>query len=311
MDQILLIPTYIAVTASSVSGALERVSFVNAFSGGTLRDSILETLRDGAHFVTALGIIKAWRHNRMITTYHRPQTLDEALALLNQPNTIPLGGGTLLSRTSADSVSVVDLQRLGLDSLRANGSEFVIGATCTLQSLYEDSNCPDPLKTALKLEAPLNIRNAATVAGTIVASDGRSPVVTMLLAMDAKIELRNSKSDSRTSNIGEYLLTRPKGLITAITIPLSVKSAFQFVSKTPADKPIVCAALAQWNSGRTRLTLGGYGATPLLAMDGTEANGLEEAATNAYHEANDEWASAEYRMDTAAVLAKRCLESAA
>ncbi|NUQ86826.1 MAG: hypothetical protein HUU11_19170, partial [Anaerolineales bacterium] len=50
---------------------------------------------------------------------------------------------------------------------------------------------------------------------------------------------------------------------------------------------------------------------PLLAMDGTEANGLEEAATNAYHEANDEWASAEYRMDTAAVLAKRCLESAA
>ncbi|MCC6984988.1 MAG: hypothetical protein IT309_01035, partial [Anaerolineales bacterium] len=90
-------------------------------------------------------------------------------------------------------------------------------------------------------------------------------------------------------------------------IPLNVKTAFQFVSKTPADKPIVGAALAQWNSGRTRLTLCGYGKTPLLAMDGTEADGLQEAAMNACHEADDEWASADYRMDVAAVLAKRCL----
>lgn len=46
----------------------------------------------------------------------------------------------------------------------------------------------------------------------------------------------------------------------------------------------------------------------MLAMDGTEADGLETAAGNAYHEANDEWASAEYRMDVAATLARRCLE---
>ncbi|MCK6568354.1 MAG: hypothetical protein DCC59_12030 [Chloroflexi bacterium] len=247
----------------------------------------------------------------MITTYHRPQTLEEALTLLNQPDTVPLGGGTLLSRPQTDSVSVVDLQRLGLDSLRASGNELQIGATCPLQSLLESEHTPAALKTALKLEAPLNIRNAATVAGTIVAADGRSPFVTMLLAMDVKMNIRYSTSDSRTSNIGEYLLTRPKGLITEIIVPLNVKSAFQFVSKTPADKPIVGAALAQWNSGRARLALCGYGATPLLAMDGTEADGLEEAAMNAYHEADDEWASADYRMDVAATLAKRCLEALA
>ena len=244
----------------------------------------------------------------MISTYHRPQTLDEALALLDQPNTVPLGGGTLLSHSAADSVSVVDLQHLGLDSLRVNGSDFVFGATCTLQSLYEDGNCPDSLKSALKLEAPLNVRNTASVAGTVVSSDGRSPFVTMLLALDAKIDIRVSKTETQTVNLGEYLLTRPKGLVTSVTIPLNTKTAFQFVSKTPADKPVVCAALAQWNSGRSRLTLGGYGATPLLAMDGTEADGLEEAAMNAYHEADDEWASADYRMDVAAILAKRCLE---
>ena len=173
-------------------------------------------------------------------------------------------------------------------------------------------NCPEALKVAIKLEAPINIRNTATVAGTLVSSDGRSPFATSLLAMDAKIEqviLDNSKVDSRVSNIGEFLPLRPANLITKITIPLNAKFAFEFTSKTPADKPIVAAALSQWNSGRTRLALGGYGKSPMLAMDGTEAEGLDAAARNAYHEANDEWASAEYRMDVAATLAKRCLES--
>jgi putative selenate reductase FAD-binding subunit len=245
----------------------------------------------------------------MITTYHRPQTLDEALTLLTQPNTVPLGGGTLLSQPMTDPVAVVDLQHLGLDSLSVNGNELKIGATCTLQSLLESDHHPETLTSAIKLEAPLNLRNTATVAGTLVASDGRSTFVTMLLAMDAKIELRPSREDPLLLNIGEYIPTRPKGLITSISIPLNVKTAFEFVSKTPADKPLVCAALAQWNSGRTRLTLGGYGKSPLLAMDGTEADGIQEAAKNAYHEATDEWASAEYRMDVAATLAKRALEA--
>ncbi len=250
----------------------------------------------------------------MITTYHRPQTLDEALKLLAQPNTFPLGGGTLLSQPTTDPVSVVDLQRLGLDSLRVNGNELQIGATCTLQSLLESKDCLAALKVAIKLEAPINIRNSATVAGTLVSSDGRSPFAASLLAMDAKMTIDQGPKtkdglSSSVLGLGEFLPLRPSGLITSITIPLNVKFAFEFVSKTPADKPLVAAALSQWKSGRTRLVLGGYGKSPILAMDGTEAEGLDAAARNAYHEANDDWASAEYRMDVAATLAKRCLES--
>ncbi len=243
----------------------------------------------------------------MITTYHRPQKLEEALNLLTQPNTVPLGGGTLLTQPTTDSVQAVDLQALGLDSLTKKGNDLEIGATCTLQSLLENENCPETLKTAIKLEAPINVRNAATVAGTLVASDGRSPFATALLAMDAKISVASEQSS--VISLGEFLPLRPRGLITAITIPLNTKFAFEFVSRTPADKPIVCAALNQWSSGRTRLALGGYGKSPMLAMDGTESEGIESAARNAYHEANDEWGSAEYRMDVAAVLAKRCMEA--
>ena len=246
----------------------------------------------------------------MITTYHRPQTLDEALALLTQPDTHPLGGGTLLSHPTTASVQVVDLQALGLNSLTKNGNNLELGATLTLQALLESEHCPTALKSALKLEAPLNIRNAATVAGTLIACDGRSTFANVLLAMDAKVTVSSKQNAEETINIGDLLPLRDQvrgKLITKVVLPLNVKFAFEYVSKTPADKPIVCAALAQWNSGRTRLTLGGYGKSPILAMDGTEADGIEVAARNAYHEAQDEWASAEYRMDVAAVLAKRCL----
>jgi CO/xanthine dehydrogenase FAD-binding subunit len=250
----------------------------------------------------------------MITAYHRPKTLDEALTLLTGPNRTPLGGGTLLSKPGTDPVEAVDLQSLSLNSIKKSGHNLQVGATVTLQQLLEFDDCPEALKTALKLEAPLNLRNAATVAGTIVACDGRSTFACVSLALDAKLEtmkLDNLKVDSRTSNIGDFLPLRSLdgALITSIVIPLNATLAFDYVSRTPADKPIVCAALAKWNSGRTRLALGGYGKSPMLAMDGTEAEGIETAARNTFHEATDEYGSAEYRMDVAATLAKRCMDS--
>jgi CO/xanthine dehydrogenase FAD-binding subunit len=247
----------------------------------------------------------------MITQYHRPRTLDEALTLLTQPDTVPLGGGTLLSHGSADPVRAVDLQLLGLDSLEKNGNNLEIGAAATLQSLLESNECPETMKQALKLEAPLNIRNSATAAGTLVACDGRSTFVSILLAADAKIEqafLENSKVEYRTTNIGEYLPLRPRGLITKIIMPLNVKLAFESMARTPSDKPIVCVAVAGWGSGRMRMAVGGHGKSPLLAMDGTSSDDLVTAAKNAFHEAVDEWGSAEYRMDVAATLAARCFE---
>ncbi len=244
----------------------------------------------------------------MITAYHRPKTLDEALTLLTQPHMVPLGGGTLLAHPAADSVEAVDLQALDLDTVKKGGNNLEVGATVTLQQLLESEYCPAALKAALKLEAPLNLRNAATVAGTLVACDGRSTFATVLLALDAKLTIIANRQSSIV-NLGDFLPLRPRGLITSIIFPLNTKLAFDYVARTPADKPLVGVALAQWNSGRTRLALGGYDGSPMLAMDGTEAEGVEAAARNAFHEATDEWASASYRTDVAATLAKRCAKS--
>jgi CO/xanthine dehydrogenase FAD-binding subunit len=97
-------------------------------------------------------------------------------------------------------------------------------------------------------------------------------------------------------------------LITHIIFSSQLKIAFAMIARSPADQPIVCAAVALWASGRTRLALGGWGAAPVLAMDGPEAGGIKEAGLNAYSNAGDEWASAEYRQEMAGLLAQRCLK---
>ncbi len=241
----------------------------------------------------------------MITAYHRPKTLEEALSLLSQTDRLPLGGGTLLSHRAGEPIEVVDLQALGLDKIIRKGNDLEIGATVTLQQLLESPECPEGLKPALRLEAPLNLRNAGTVAGTLVTADGRSPFAACLLALDAKLAVR--KNGPETLSIGEYLPLRPRGLITSISIPLQAGFDFEGVSRTPSDKPIISVAIAKWPSGRTRMAVGGFGKSPSLGMDGTEPEGLEAAARNACHEAGDDFASAEYRMEAAVTLAKRCL----
>jgi len=245
----------------------------------------------------------------MITNYFRPQTLEETLKLLAQPDTRPLGGGTWLNQPHDEKFAVVDLQALGLNKLQQVGNNLEIDACVTLQQLLESTHCPAALVQAIKLESALNIRNTATVAGALVVCDGRSPFATCMLALDAKLTVDGGpQTEAKVYGFTDYLTLHPQGLITKITIPLNVKLAFESVARSPMDQPIVCAAVTQWAAGRTRLALGGYGKAPLLAMDGTEPGGIDSAAKNAFHEATDEWASAEYRMDVAATLAKRCLE---
>jgi hypothetical protein len=57
------------------------------------------------------------------------------------------------------------------------------------------------------------------------------------------------------------------------------------------------------------VALGGFGQVPVLAMDGPEMGGEEIAAQNAFSQAADEWASAEYRQEIAGLLVERCIAS--
>jgi CO/xanthine dehydrogenase FAD-binding subunit len=239
----------------------------------------------------------------MITEYHRPQTIEDALELLGRsnPKTLPLAGGTSLNQRRKDEFAVVDLQDLHLNTCRVVGNSLEIGASTTLQELLDFPQLPLVLKQVIQ-------RQVASVAGTLVSATGRSPFTTAFLALDARLTIQ---PNNEMAALAEVLMARlgqlPGKLITQITLPLNAKLAYHAAARTPADLPLVCAAVVQWPSGRTRVALGGFGSAPLLALDGPEPGGIEEAVSSAYQEAGDEWASAEYRREAAVTLANRGL----
>jgi len=254
----------------------------------------------------------------MIVEYHRPDSIEEALNLLQRSNppTYPLGGGTVLNRKSTNSYAVVDLQALQLDKIISKGKTLHMGATVTLQNLLDDmvddkKDYPiltSDLKKAINLEGSYNLRQVATVAGTLVAADGRSAFTTSMLAMDATLIL---KPDDEVLKLGDFLPLRDEHLsgrlIVELQIPTNINFAYKYIARTPGDLAIVSVAASKWPSGRTRVALGGYGSSPLLAFDGTEPDGAEMAAKDAFSLAEDDWASAEYRSEMAALLTNRCL----
>jgi CO/xanthine dehydrogenase FAD-binding subunit len=250
----------------------------------------------------------------MIIEYQRPKTIPETLRLLarEQPVSYALGGGTYLNRGLEGQYAVIDLQDLELGDVKTAGNQAQVGATCKLQGVLDFQGLPEDLYSCIRLEATYNLRQMRTIAGSLVTANGRSPLATVLLALDASLEIHQLDNAPSQVKLGDWLPLRAQGkpgkLITRIVFPTNLKMAYDYVARSPADQPIICAAVALWNSGRTRLALGGWGKAPILAMDGPEAAGLEKAALDAYSHAGDEWASAEYRQEMAGVLARRCIQ---
>jgi putative selenate reductase FAD-binding subunit len=252
----------------------------------------------------------------VIIEYNRPSNLEEALQLLARPSplTLPLGGGTVLNLSSPPDCAVVDLQDLGLNTLEEKSGNLVAGAMVTLQMLVDyatrqETGLLPTLKGVIEYDSTYNIRNWATLGGLVASAGGRSPLLTALLALDCQVGLLPG---NEYASLGDLLPLRKENLkgklISEVLMPLKARLAFEYVARSPADRPVVCAAVAKWPSGRTRVALGGYGKIPLLALDGPEARGGFEAAKNAFSGAQDEWASAEYRQETAGVLTRRCLQ---
>ncbi len=246
----------------------------------------------------------------MISEYHRPEKIEEALQLLSrqQPLTVPMGGGSVLNRPSAQSMAVVDLQALGLDTIQARGNALNLGATVRLEQLLQHPELSPALHKAIRQEASHNLRQVGTVAGSLVSADGRSPFATAMLALDATLSLLPEEEELPLGDLLPIRAERLKGrLITRVTISLNTSLAYEYVARTPADRPIICVAVARWPSGRTRIALGGYGPSPLLALDGPEAGGAETAVQDALSQAGDAWASAAYRQASAVTLLQRIL----
>lgn len=247
----------------------------------------------------------------MIREYFRPTSVGDALSLLSEAEKArkPLGGGTSLSRQQAGIMGVVDLQDAGLDYIEMSTDGITVGAMVRLNTLLEHPDVHSEIKRAIRIDAAENIRNMATLGGWLISSDGRSILTTLLLAMDTTLTWEQGKQKVR---LGDWLPLRkdasPGVLMTEAAWWTGSRVVFEYVARSPKDRPILVVAVAQWGSGRTRVALGGFGDCAMIAMDGPDSSGVDLASKDAFAEADDPWASGQYRSEVAAQLAQRCVQ---
>ena len=240
----------------------------------------------------------------IITEYHRPTTLQEALTLVDRSDVIsrPLGGGTLLNG-SPDQMheAVVDLQALGLDGIDLKDGLVTLGGMTTLNSVSESEAVPSVLKELARREAPSTLRNVATVGGTVGGRDGLSGLLAGLLAFGAVVELA-TKDGSIERSLAEVLAEKSSlgnGIITSVTVPADGEAAVDSTSRTPADKPIVLVVGRVDHLGEVVIVATGLTGIPTV-IDPADLDDLEVLS--------DFRGSADYRRHLGRVLSARVVD---
>ena len=226
------------------------------------------------------------------TAYHRPATVDEAVALLSEPGRVVLAGGTAVNDRTVGipgldpgetSVEVVDIQALDLDGIDGDAGELTIGAATTLQALVDSDAVPDLIRELARAELPSTLRNSATIGGLVAAGQGESPLQAALLVHGA----------------GATRVGPNDELLTAVSISTGGVGAWSGTGRTPADTPIVSAVGRKDADGVIHLALTGVAAAPMLVDSADPTGGLAPPA--------DFRGSTEYRIELARIHSQRVL----
>jgi CO/xanthine dehydrogenase FAD-binding subunit len=275
--------------------------------------------------------------------YHDPKTLDEALGLMAQfgDQARPLAGGQslvpLMNFRLIRPAHLIDLNGVNeLSYLKAENGTLRIGATTRQRELERSAIVSQGwalLREAVSFIGHVQIRNRGTVGGSLAHAFPSAELPVAMVTLDASFILR-STANQRTARAEDFFLSymttilEPGELLTEIEVPaLPANSgcSYQEVNRRHGDFALAGAAalLALDGHGAIRhARLAVTGVTPIRSREAEEFLLGKKPSESVFREAahyatkdleqdSDIHASAEYRRDACAVLARRALTQAA
>lgn len=250
-----------------------------------------------------------------ILHYTKVQDLEQAWQLAQKRGAVVLGGcGWLRLSPQRRMTEAIDLSGLGLDAIAEDEQAFTIGAMVTLRQLEQSASLAaytqGAMKEALRHIVGTQFRNTATVGGSLCGRFGFSDVLTLFLALDARVVLfkggEMSLEDFAKNGVGTDILTK-------IIVPKQCsRTAYASIRLNATDFPIIACALSVTPDGG-RFAVG---ARPMRAEVLPLSKGqlapsawdqTAQAAADFFTYESNMRGSAAYRHDMAAVLCRRLL----
>lgn len=268
-----------------------------------------------------------------VQTYQRPTSVEEAWGLLKEGGKSAklLGGGVDVALFAPPRIStLIDLGLIANRTIEFRDDELVIGAGVTLTQLLESPLAKEYLDEILvkmlrQVASPL-LRNAATVGGALASTHPWSDVITLFLALDARVT--QYAGQLKTTSLDELLEQRgimDRAIITEVILPVQAKrtfASFEDFVRTGFDVGMLnCACRLTIDEnvcGDVRIVLGGTpdighrleaveNALTGVSLDHAVIESAAALAGEAIPARDDLRASAEYRRILAAAGVRRCL----
>ena len=253
--------------------------------------------------------------------YYRVKSLAEAYELNQKKSNVVLGGMLWLKLQNRTVGGVIDLSDLGLDRITETEESFTIGAMVSLRDLEQHEGLRaylgEALHESLRHIVGVQFRNVATVGGSIFGRFGFSDVLTLFLAMDAKVKfyLAGEMPLSVYASAAPLDKELKNDILEAVILPKHVEAvAYRSVRNSETDFPVLtcCAAKVK---GIYRVSVGARPMRAAYTADLTDI--LKDGVTPETAAAFGKWvsgqfttgsnvrASADYRKKMIAVLTKR------
>lgn len=274
--------------------------------------------------------------------YVAPETLDEALALLDEHGSEAkaLAGGQslipVLNYRLAKPRVIVDLNGLNLGDVRVDGEGIRLGALarhCVLEESAELAGACPILGEAARLIGNVRVRTLGTIGGSLAHADPAGELPLVMVALGASLTLRRVRGVRRVTAADfftGYLTTvlEPDELVTEVEVPAmrGKGTAVEELARRVGDFAMVAVAAVVSVDRRGRvdeacLAYGGVGSRPLRARSSEDALiGQEPTAERVALAArtaraslqpqSDAFVSAAYRSLLVEVLGRRALTRA-
>lgn len=275
--------------------------------------------------------------------YHRPSSVDEAVALLADlgEDARPLGGGhsliPLMKLRFAAPAHLVDLGGIGdLKGIREEGGDIVIGAMVTQHELIASgllaAKLPILAETSRVIADP-QVRYVGTLGGNVANGDPGNDMPAVMIALDASYELTGKGGKRSVPARGYYkgaydTALQPGEILSAIRIPTPAAGhgyAYEKLKRKVGDYATAAAAVVLIMQGgkvaSCAIGLTNVADTPLFAeeaggiltgsaLDAEKVKKAVAAAEAITSPASDRRGSPHYRTKMAGVMLQRALARA-